>query len=82
MTTPLFDLIIQFLIGLLGVAAIYMSTGRNPRAQRWAAFVGLCGQPFWIVFSLQAQAWGLLVLSVVYSAVYARGVWLQLRRRR
>ncbi|KWT89332.1 MULTISPECIES: hypothetical protein [unclassified Variovorax] len=58
-----------------------MATGHNPRARRWAPLVGLCGQPFWIVFSVQAAAWGLLALSLAYSVVYVRGALLQWRSR-
>ena len=54
---------------------------RNARARRWAPVVGLCGQPFWIVFALQSSAWGLLALSLAYSAVYVRGALVQWRAR-
>lgn len=50
------------------------------RAHRWAPLVGLCGQPFWITFALQSSAWGLLALSLAYSAVYVRGAWVQWRQ--
>ena len=58
-----------------------MATGRNERARRWAPLVGLCGQPFWIAFAVQSSAWGLLALSLAYSAVYVRGAWVQWGRR-
>lgn len=70
---------IQFALAFFGLTALFMATGHNPRARRWAPLVGLAGQPFWIAFSVQASAWGLLALSMAYSAVYVRGAWLQWR---
>lgn len=70
---------IQLALAFFGLTALYMATGHNLRARRWAPLVGLCGQPFWITFSIQAEAWGLLALSLAYSAVYVRGAWLQWR---
>ncbi|MCT6719469.1 hypothetical protein [Acidovorax sp. K2F] len=71
---------IQLALAFFGLTALYMATGHNPRARRWAPVVGLCGQPFWLVFAVQSSAWGLLALSLAYSAVYARGAWVQWRR--
>lgn len=70
---------IQLALAFFGLSALWMATGRNERARRWAPLVGLCGQPFWIVFAVQASAWGLLALSLAYSAVYVRGAWVQWR---
>ena len=70
---------IQIALAFFGLSALWMATGRNERARRWAPVVGLCGQPFWIAFALQSSAWGLLALSLAYSAVYARGAWVQWR---
>ena len=56
----------------------------HARLENWrrlAPVVGLCGQPFWIAFALQSSAWGLLALSLAYSAVYVRGAWVQWRAR-
>lgn len=71
---------IQLALAIFGLTALFMATGHNPRARRWASVVGLCGQPFWIAFSIDAGAWGLLALSIAYSAVYVRGIWLQWRK--
>ena len=66
--------LIQIGLAAFGLSAMWMATGRNPRTRKWAPIVGLCGQPFWLVFTYQTAAWGLMVLSLVYSAVYVRGV--------
>lgn len=69
--------IVQFSLAFFGLAALFMAMGTNARHQRWAPIVGLLGQPFWLWFSFTASAWGLLALSLAYSAVYARGAWVQ-----
>ena len=70
---------IQLALAFFGLSAMFMATGHNPRARRWAPIVGICGQPFWVIFSIQTHAWGLLALSAVYTAVYVRGAILQWR---
>ena len=72
--------VIQLALAIFGLSAMFMAMGNNPRARRWAPIVGLCGQPFWIAFAIGTQSWGLLVLSLAYSAVYVRGAWVQWRR--
>jgi len=56
---------IQLALAFFGLTALYMATGNNARARRWAPLVGLCGQPFWLVFAVQSSAWGLLALSLL-----------------
>jgi hypothetical protein len=73
--------LIQIALAFFGLTALYMATGHNALARRWAPLVGLAGQPFWLVFAVQAGAWGLFALSLAYSAVYVRGAWLQWRAR-
>lgn len=73
-------MIIQLVLAVFGLSAMWMSMGHNPRARRWAPVVGLAGQPAWLWFAWQAGAWGLFVLSIAYSVVYVRGVLLQWRR--
>ena len=70
---------IQIALAFFGLTAMFMAMGNNASARRWAPVVGLCGQPFWIAFALQSSAWGLLALSLAYSAVYVRGAWVQWR---
>lgn len=73
-------MLIQFALAAFGLAALWMATGQNAAARRWAPLVGLAGQPFWLLFAWRSEAWGLLVLSLAYSVVYARGAWVQWRR--
>lgn len=69
----------QLALAAFGLTALAMAMSHNPRARRWAPIIGLCGQPFWVLFALQADAWGLLALSTAYSLVYAHGAWAQWR---
>jgi hypothetical protein len=72
-------MLIQLALALFGLSALWMAMGNNAWARRWAPVVGLCGQPFWLWFAASANAWGLFVLSLVYSAVYVRGIVVQWR---
>ena len=74
--------VIQLALAAFGLAALWMATGSNPTARRWAPVVGLLGQPAWVAFAVQADAWGLLALSVAYTLVYARGCVVQFMRVR
>ena len=71
---------IQLALAVFGLTAMWLATcNKSQTAHRWAPLVGLCGQPFWIWFAIGVQAWGLLILSLAYTAVYARGAWVQWR---
>lgn len=70
---------IQFALAFFGLTALWMAMGTNERARKWSPLVGLCGQPFWLVFAYQGAAWGLMILSLAYTAVYLRGAWKQWR---
>ena len=63
------------MIAACGLATVWLSQCRSHRARRWAAPIGLIAQPAWIYASWQAQQWGILILSVVYAAGWARGIW-------
>lgn len=70
---------IQFALAFFGLLALSMGLGNNARARRWAPVVGLMGQPFWIAFAWDSQAWGLGAMALAYTLVYARGAWVQWR---
>lgn len=75
-------MITQLALAVFGLTALWLAMGSSPRGRRWAPVIGLAGQPAWITFAVQAQAWGLLALSLAYSAVYIRGAWVQWRPAR
>lgn len=67
----------QLALAAFGLAALWLATGNNAAARRWAPVVGLAGQPAWLAYATGAEAWGLLALSIAYTAVYIRGCWVQ-----
>ncbi|MBQ0917473.1 hypothetical protein KBW71_03390 [Hydrogenophaga aromaticivorans] len=67
----------QFLMASFGLTSLWFAMGRNLTLRKWAPVVGLAGQPFWFAFSLDAGAWGLLVLVAAYTLVYLRGALIQ-----
>lgn len=69
----------QLFLAGFGLVAIWLAMSQNSVARKWAPVVGLCGQPFWFYFALTADAWGLIVLVIAYTMVYARGAWVQWR---
>lgn len=74
-------LAVSLLLGLFGVATMWMSQGHS-RAQRKAAPVlGLIAQFAWgwYAWLLGPAAGGLWILVVLYAAVYVRGIWVQWR---
>jgi len=65
----------QIAIAILGAAAIWLSQDARPGVRRWACIIGLVGQPLWIAATWRAGQWGMLVLSVVYTCAWVRGIW-------
>lgn len=72
-------MLIQLAIAVFGLTSVWCSMGRNPLLRRWAPLIGLAGQPAWIYFAWQSQAWGLVLLVAAYTVVYIRGAWVQWR---
>jgi hypothetical protein len=66
--------IAQWGILLLGPTAVFLSQG-SERARKWAPYVGLASQPFWVWSALSARQWGVLVVTIIYTAAWARGIW-------
>ena len=65
----------QTIIALCGLATVWLSQCRSHRARRWAAPIGLIGQPAWLYASWQAGQWGIFVLSIVYAVAWVRGIY-------
>lgn len=71
--------LVQTALAMFGLTAMTLAMGHSARGRKWAPLIGLAGQPFWIVFAIQVEAWGLIPLATAYSVVYARGAWVQWR---
>lgn len=64
-------------VGILGMALLVNADSTPKRL--WAYGVLLFGQPFWIGVTLGAEQWGMLVMSIIYTGLYAQGVVKALR---
>jgi hypothetical protein len=67
----------QAMLALFGLASLWMAMSDSVKARKFAPCVGLAGQPSWIWFAWEQQAWGLGLLAAAYTAVYLRGAWMQ-----
>ena len=65
----------QIAIAATGCIAIWLVNDRRERWRRWACLFGLAGQPFWFWSAWQAEQWGILALTMVYTAAWLRGAW-------
>ena len=66
--------------GLLAIFLVNLPT--NNKYQRYGCISGLCSQPFWFYTTHQAEQYGIVVLSFVYTALWAKGfyhAWLSKR---
>ncbi len=68
--------IAQIGIALTGVTAIFLTQSKSKQLQRFACLFGLAGQPFWIWAALDAEQWGILALTVLYTFAWAKGLWV------
>ena len=79
---------IQAFIALFGLVALHLAFDKREARRRVAPFVGLAGQPFWLLETWRLGATGMFVVSVACTAVYLaaaitwRPSWLRNRRDR
>lgn len=69
----------ESIIVLTGVTAMWMTQSPNVVMRKWAAVIGLCGQPAWMWMTWHAEQYGVFGLSFVYTASWLRGIktyWL------
>lgn len=65
-----------------GVVAVWLSQDGRESRRRYASLFGLAGQPFWLWAAWTAGQWGILVIALLYTASWARGVWVHWLRPR
>lgn len=63
----------QLFIALLGVPAVALAQSEHESRRRWASIFGLAGQPFWFYAAVDGEQWGIFLLSVLYTLVWAKG---------
>lgn len=64
----------QIVIGLCGIASVYLSQDPAWDRRKWACIFGMFAQPFWLYATYQAGQWGIFLLSFVYAIGWARGI--------
>lgn len=65
----------QVALTILSSLAIWIAQDDRRHVRRWGAVFGLISQPFWFYTAFQTQAWGIFIMTVVYSLSWGRGVW-------
>lgn len=65
----------QASIAVFGVTAVALSQSVSASTRKWASIFGLVGQPFWFYSAATSQQWGIFVLCILYSAVWAKGFY-------
>lgn len=65
----------QIALGLLGVAAVYLSQDSRAHVRRYACLFGIASQPFWFYATWKAQQWGIFALSFFYALSWLRGLY-------
>lgn len=65
----------QIGIALFGALAVWLSQDDRATYRRWACIFGMLGQPFWLYNSWTAEQWGIFAISILYAAVWMRGLW-------
>lgn len=64
----------QIGIALFGVTAIFLSQDKDENRRKYACIFGLIGQPFWLYTAYSNQQWGVLILSILYTYSWYRGI--------
>lgn len=67
--------IAQVGIACTGVTAIFLTQTKSANLQRFACIFGIAGQPFWIWSAIEAEQWGILALTSLYSVAWIQGLW-------
>ncbi|MES2612777.1 MAG: hypothetical protein V4679_21165 [Pseudomonadota bacterium] len=66
----------QIAIGLCGAAAVWLSQSTQESVRRCACLAGLMAQPFAFYTAWQLQHWGVLVLALVLTLAWLKGLWV------
>lgn len=74
--------LVQFWIAFTGLAAIALLQFGGPGARRAAPFVGLAGQPAWIIHAFSTGALGVILVTGAYTVLWAIGCVKSMREVR
>ncbi|MEH6566940.1 MAG: hypothetical protein V7756_16565 [Halopseudomonas sp.] len=68
-------MITQFGLTVFSLLAIWLTQDTRLQRRRWASIFGLASQPFWFYAAISTQQWGVFILSLLYTAVWAKGFY-------
>lgn len=65
-------------LAVMALSVIGVLLLQSPRANaRWLGCIaGLAAQPFWIAATWDAKQYGMFIASIVFTLVWARGIWI------
>jgi hypothetical protein len=63
----------QLIIAVTGCTSIWLVNDPRHAWRKWACIFGMFGQPFWFYSAWNAQQWGILALTLVYTVSWVRG---------
>jgi nicotinamide riboside transporter PnuC len=66
----------QIAIAVFGALAVWLSQSTHETARRCACLAGLAAQPLAFYTAWQAQHWGGLLLALVFTLAWVRGLWV------
>ncbi|MGB7388924.1 MAG: hypothetical protein WA929_15170 [Pseudomonas neustonica] len=68
-------MITQFGLTIFSLLAIWLTQDTRLQRRRWASIFGLVSQPFWFYAAISTQQWGVFILSLLYTSVWAKGFY-------
>lgn len=68
-------MIIQTLLALTGVIAIFITQQSNEKIKKYAPIFGLLGQPLWYYTTIANDQYGIFVLSLGYTYLWGLGLY-------
>jgi hypothetical protein len=75
------NVIAQIIIGLCGVAAVFLSQCKSESLRRYACLFGLASQPAWFWTTWHAGQYGIFALCVLYAGSWLRGFYVHWIKR-
>jgi hypothetical protein len=71
----------QIVIGMCGVAAVFLSQDQRANVRRYACLFGLAGQPAWFWTTWHAKQYGIFALCILYAFSWVRGFYVHWIKR-
>ena len=68
------DIISQVGVTIFGVTAVFLVGSKSPHVRRYGYLSGLLAQPFWYFTFITHQQYAIVVLSLLYTVSWIRGL--------